>query len=385
LVLPAELLHVNYAAPIRRFLLTRFAHVTLVTFERLVFPDVQAEVVLLLAEGQGPSEFIHVAPIRDLSDLGKLGPALGVTRDWRPGEPGGMWVEALLPVNVVEAYMRAAGGTSIEHVDDWGTLSLGAVTGNNGYFTMTQDQVSERGLTASDVLRISPPGSRHFRSLSFSLSELSAQSAAGAATYLFRPQVPSTAALKYIDAGERAGVDQGYKCRNRKPWWSVPLPQKPDIFVTYMSHDMPRFVANTADAQCLNSLHGLVLNRGRKGIGRELFPMAMLNSFTALGAELGGRFYGGGVLKLEPREAAALPALAQGVLEEIAPTLREIRPAVLDLLAKGRLRAVVELVDPIVLGNGLGLKPPEVEAIQSARVALAQRRQGRSQRIAADE
>src|SRR6266849_2293028 len=38
LVLPAELLSVNYAAPVRRFLLERFAKVKLVLFEARVFP-----------------------------------------------------------------------------------------------------------------------------------------------------------------------------------------------------------------------------------------------------------------------------------------------------------------------------------------------------------
>src|SRR6185295_18716215 len=55
LVLPAELLSVNYAAPIRSYLMRRFASVRLVVFEELVFPDVLEEVVLLLAEGEGPT------------------------------------------------------------------------------------------------------------------------------------------------------------------------------------------------------------------------------------------------------------------------------------------------------------------------------------------
>ncbi len=56
LVLPAELLSVNYAAPVRRFLLDHFAEVRVVLFEERVFPGVIEEVVLLLAEGQGPCD-----------------------------------------------------------------------------------------------------------------------------------------------------------------------------------------------------------------------------------------------------------------------------------------------------------------------------------------
>lgn len=51
LVLPAELLTVNYAAPLRSFLMASFSSVRLATFDEPVFPEVQEEVVLLLADG----------------------------------------------------------------------------------------------------------------------------------------------------------------------------------------------------------------------------------------------------------------------------------------------------------------------------------------------
>ena len=50
LVLPGELLTVNYAAAVRRFLMERFGGVRLVVFTERVFPGVLEEVVLLLAE-----------------------------------------------------------------------------------------------------------------------------------------------------------------------------------------------------------------------------------------------------------------------------------------------------------------------------------------------
>jgi adenine-specific DNA-methyltransferase len=50
LVLPAELLTVNYAAEVRRYLMERFGRVRLVMFTERVFPGVLEEVVLLLAE-----------------------------------------------------------------------------------------------------------------------------------------------------------------------------------------------------------------------------------------------------------------------------------------------------------------------------------------------
>jgi type I restriction-modification system DNA methylase subunit len=47
LVLPAELLSVNYAAGVRRYLMERFSRVRLVLFSERVFPGVMEEIVLL--------------------------------------------------------------------------------------------------------------------------------------------------------------------------------------------------------------------------------------------------------------------------------------------------------------------------------------------------
>src|SRR6478735_2592588 len=70
LVLPAELLSVNYAAPVRRFLMERFKRVRLVLFTERVFPGVQEEVVLLLADGygQGPADHCELQQVRSAAD-----------------------------------------------------------------------------------------------------------------------------------------------------------------------------------------------------------------------------------------------------------------------------------------------------------------------------
>jgi type I restriction-modification system DNA methylase subunit len=69
LVLPAELLSVNYATEIRRFLLKRFARVRLVLFENLVFPGVLEEVVLLMAEGTGGADRFEVFQAKNAAEL----------------------------------------------------------------------------------------------------------------------------------------------------------------------------------------------------------------------------------------------------------------------------------------------------------------------------
>lgn len=50
MVIPAELFQVKYAAETRIFLSEFFERITIITFKKLVFEDIQQEVVLLLCE-----------------------------------------------------------------------------------------------------------------------------------------------------------------------------------------------------------------------------------------------------------------------------------------------------------------------------------------------
>ena len=149
LVLPAELLAVNYAAPVRRFLMQRFARVRLVLFEERVFPGVSEEVVLLLAEGCGPTDHCELHQAKNLRSLG-----VPDWKTWTPDNVEARWVTGLLPAQTASIYADLARGEAFSTLLDWGHTYLGMVTGNNRYFALTADRATELGLRHSDLLKI---------------------------------------------------------------------------------------------------------------------------------------------------------------------------------------------------------------------------------------
>lgn len=371
LVLPAELLTVKYAAQVRRFLLQRFSSVRLVLFENLVFPGVLAEVVLLLAEGTGGAKSFEVFQAKNLDDLKLALPS------WTGFTPSGdeKWTRALLHPHATDTYQRLRTESSFVPLKNWGETYLGAVTGNNKYFTLTHDDVVKMGLSSAEVLRISPPGSRHLRGLTFSESGWKTLAESGQRCYLFAPSgEPSRAALRYIQSGERMKVHKAYKCMVRDPWWRVPLVDRPDLFFAYMNHDRPRLVRNGANSQLLNSLYGIRLHAKARDLGSELLPLASLNSLTLLGAELVGRSYGGGILKHEPREADMLPMPSQEALSKLARKLRLVSPQVAALLRRNDISPAVAIVDGVILRDHFGLTEHEMKSIRDSRDVLLQRR-----------
>jgi len=114
---------------------------------------------------------------------------------------------------------------------------------------------------------------------------------------------------KYLDSNEGQAARASYKCRSRRPWYCVPDVHVPDYFLTYMSGAAPKLVLNMARCTCTNSVH-LVRLRDKQ-TQRKLYE-DWRSPITALSCEVEGHPLGGGLLKLEPKEAGRvlLPDIA---------------------------------------------------------------------------
>ena len=71
-VIPAEILQVAYAEDLRLFLSEHLAKITLITFEQLVFPDIEQEVVVFIGEKGTVEKGIRIIEMNDLSGFDKL-------------------------------------------------------------------------------------------------------------------------------------------------------------------------------------------------------------------------------------------------------------------------------------------------------------------------
>lgn len=379
LVLPAELLSVNYAADVRRFLMQHFRSVGLVMFVDRVFPGVQEEVVLLLAEGFDPSgehgtDHCEVFQVQNAAALQQF----AVSTRWVPSSPSAKWSASVLPAAALRAYGEATSGEGFDVLESWGDTTLGMVTGNNKYFCMSPEHAAELGLGTSELVPLSPPGSRHLRGLSFTGAMHRQLGVDGQSTMLFRPSGElGPAGRRYVEAGEQTGVDSAYKCRVRAPWWRVPDVAPADLFLTYMNADTVQLCTNRAGVRHLNSVHGVYLRSEVRRLGMDLLPLAALNSVTVLGAEIVGRAYGGGMLKMEPKEADQWPVPSVKLMTDTRRDLARLRKPVARLLAQGSTMEAVGLVDEVLLVQGLGFQNRDLEVLRNARNNLAARRKAR--------
>lgn len=374
-VLPAELLQVHYARELREKLTRVFEHIILIGFHQIVFPEIQQEVVLLLAEGKreqaGAPSNIHTLQYKDghaLLQLSNLDQAVShlPTKHSRNGVK---WTALFLGDRIFKALDEAERSSTTNRLGDLVDVDVGIVTGRNSFFVIQADQTQElkvNGYVVPIVGRTSA-----LKSIRFTKRDFQKYSEKYASQLLDLKQIPEDKFSKelqsYIESGEKIEVNLGYKCRIRSRWYDVPSVYIPDAFLFRQIHMAPLLVANRAAVTSTDTIHRV---RVRAGIDVNLLCASSINSLTFAWAEVCGRSYGGGVLELEPGEAEELPL----PYEYAAPLDIE---KIDSLLRAGKLGTALDYTDKILLQQGLGFDKSTIRSIRAAWVELRDRRQNR--------
>ena len=377
MVVPAEILQVTYAAELRYRLPMLFDDVYIVAFDELIFPEIQQEVVLLLAEGRrrygGTMGRLHtkqVANAEALTEGGKLVDTVSHLSE-RHTHDAMKWTSLFLEDCEFETLKAHDSDPSLRRLGDLAGVDVGIVTGRNRFFVIDDaqaDQLGTRSHTVDVVGRTSA-----LKSIRFTKSDLQDYRASHPSNLLHltgvdRSSLPSP--LKtYIRLGEEQGVHRGYKCRIRNRWFDVPSVYAPDAMLFRQIHTMPLLVANDAGVTTTDTIHRV---RVRAGVDVNRLCASMVNSLTCAWAEVGGRSYGGGVLELEPREAETLrvPFEAGGNVDVDYVDAR---------LRAGEFEQALDHGDETVLRQGCGWSKGDVTHARAAWQKLRARRHRRRQ------
>lgn len=374
-VLPGQLLHAQYAQPVTEFLCREFRRVAVIAFEERVFPSAQEEVVLVLGEGRGkgPSdlEFFSCRTLAEL-DVGQM--LRGRKQQRCAGKHRGKLLAELLDAETRAVYSRAEAVEGISRLGELAGVDIGTVTGANSFFLLSRE--AAEGVHPA-LLKPLVSRAAHVRSARFTNADYRTLVESGAPCRLLladvaMPREVIESVRDRIREGEADELHLRNKCRARNPWWAVKPPRRPipDLFMTYCAHEHPRLVLNEARVMHTNTLHGVTVRR--RGLARRL-AAGFYNSLTMLSAELLARSYGGGVLKLEPTEAEALliPPLrgwdARKLLVRVDRCVRD-----------GDLDGALDIVDPLVLEEGLGFSQAEIAALRRGAMRLRRRRHARA-------
>jgi adenine-specific DNA methylase len=326
MVLPGELLQVDYAAEVRRFLTRRFRSIRLVAFEGQVFGDAEVDAVLLFASHDGPAG-LHFDRVGSLDAIARQTPTAVAGSDRWASSVGSGQASDLL------AEMETAG--RLVPFGSLGTVDIGIVTGFNDYFVVSEPEVEAFALPAAN-LRWIVTRSNQLSTGVVTEAQFSDWRIGGRKVWLLAlGRGDPDGATRYLAEGTRMGVPSRYKCRMRSPWYAVPIKGPPDLFLSYMAHETPRLAWNQARALSTNLIHGVYL--GDPSTAAEV-ASNWGNPATALSAEVEGRTYGGGVLKLETKEAERVLVPAPGQRLELTDSEHALLTEAIRIRRQARMR-----------------------------------------------
>jgi adenine-specific DNA-methyltransferase len=229
------------------------------------------------------------------------------------------------------------------------TLSIGAVTGCNKVFLLSEAERLAAGIETQD-LRLIASRSRHAKGLRITIDELRQLASEGEPTWLLTPRDLGRSRrgvrnrLALLSAEKRRTV---VWLNKRSPWWQVDTGSGCDAIFTYMNDRGPRIVIATDDVRCTNTLHQIRFSPRVSKDDRLIVALSMISSFGQLAAERIGRSYGGGVLKFELTDARRFPILLHagiGVRSAFARADRALRASDME---KARRIADAVLLPPI--------------------------------------
>jgi adenine-specific DNA-methyltransferase len=365
-VLPEEFLHASYAGPVRDFLRRNFSVTAVVSFNHYTFPDSQERIVLLCASDRnntGLAGLLKLAAVDSPENIVHLDDILSSAETFASDDDPGKWRASFSDEGSKALSELASGGYFIP-LGALGKASIGYVSGANRFFVLRASESAIRGFPRS-VLAPTVVAARQVPGAVLTRQNFEEIRRRDDRCLLWTGKGESHRSVsKYIREGISKGVSRRYKCRVRKPWYVVPGVTIPHAFLTYMSDKFPRFILNEARVTCSNTLLAVRLDRQRPSLHRAIV-VSFFNSATLLSAEVSGRPYGGGVLKLEPREAdrVLVPALPEGVAVR---RLGRLLPKVDQLLRNNKFLDAIDFVDQIVLSELLGVSPERIEALRSS-------------------
>lgn len=374
IVLPGSFIHTDYSVQIRELLTSQFERVNIILLQERIFKGTQEESVIVCAEGAGrPNLSLRIgtaSTVEELRDV--LGDIDNRTRSLGSEVDDKEWLGALIEEAALELYGQLTGGSNVVKLGDVLVARIGVVTGNNNYFIPPPQTLAQKGLPTSDLIPVIRRP-LYFKGVMVTDEDLDFLRASEKAHLLLSPprdkSAMKEATRSYIDEGERAGINTAKKCKARKPWYVVPHTEPPAAFMPCMVASWPRLVVNDSGFTCTNNILKLTWKEDRPNSDWTRLALGTLSTVSQLSAELVGRSYGGGVLKVEPTE---LKRLAVPLLS--AETAHRVAGQVDGLLRENKVNEASDVVDAALVAETSGLTPSGLAQLRNARNQLFLRR-----------
>lgn len=374
-VIPAEILQVAYAEDLRKFLSANLAKITIITFEQLVFPEIEQEVVVFIGEKSSEKRGIRIIEMNDLTDFQKID--LNQYGFQKIQNSKDKWTKYFTTEEERQLIHKICVDERFAKLSDYGVINVGITTGNNNYFSVSEKVCNEYDLGNATLPLIGR--SSHAHGIFFTNEDWENNKDSGKKARLVNfPEIPiedyPEKHKEYIALGEKNRENTGYKCSIRDRWYIVPSVWIPDAFFLRRNYLYPKFVLNRCNAVSTDTMHRM---KFYPAVKPENILLAYYNSISFAFTEICGRSYGGGVLEILPREVGniMIPKIDNIDKEECQLLLKKI-----DVIIRNEddIEKVLDIVDEKVLVESLGIDSKWCQVCRTIWKKMQRRRLARA-------
>ncbi|OCW97199.1 N-6 DNA methylase [Alishewanella sp. HH-ZS] len=348
-VLPSSALHADYAKALLAIYEKHFETIKVIKLNQRFFQSLGADEVSVILLAEGFSETPSIGPktqyaiADDLDTLRVLVSNNCTTQDAFSDN----YKHSIMSSDVLRKMLEIQESGSTERLGEIGKVIIGMVTGDNKTFVISKKEAEAFNL-GPDVLKPVIGRFSQLKGLIHTLSRHKKLENENSKCLLVCPrsvsQKPSPI-RSYL-----ATVDRKKRHANRtfvkRPNWFYPDDGRyPDAFLSYMLDKGPRLVINASRINCTNSVHRVFFTGDISYENKKAIAASFLSSYSQLSAEIAGRSYGSGVLKLEPTAAKNISIFTSSkVLKKLSSIVAQID----GMLSKGLLIEAQKLVDEAI-------------------------------------
>jgi len=374
-VLPAEVLQVSYAKALRDFLAHFYNKINIVSFEKLVFPDIQQEVVLLLCEKNNTGlHLIEHLELRDADELKSVDVSVLKSPKKKIDFQSNKWTFYFLDQNEIDFLEHLQENEIIPKMGEYAKVEVGITTGSNPFFTVPISTVKDYRL--DEYAKPLVGRSVQVPSVFFTRKDWESNRNSNARAHLLTfPHLnelnKSSRALDYIRWGEEQKIHEGYKCRIRDEWQIVPSLRVSDALFIRRNNLYPKLIINEAQAYTTDTMHRVT---ALPGTDLRALTASYYNSLSLAFSEICGRSHGGGVLELMPNEV-------EEILLPYNENNGEILGAIDDMTRSGsHILEILDVTNKMILKENYGLSSKDIAMANNIWKKLSSRRLNRGKK-----
>lgn len=358
-VLPSSLLHADYAMKLLAVHQKHFMQIKVIKLAERFFKAEGAEETSIILIGEGFSK----QPLSDkgliihsISNLTELVECIEATEDSNITDIKDYKLN-LISREARASYEQLNNSPFSKTLGHYADIKIGMVTGANKYFIVDKSIVEKFGLP-EEVLKPAIGKFAFLSGITHDMKKHKKLQNDGNRAYLVCPKEehmldPSHPVKRYLNQISEQEKDKN-KTFAKRPHWYVPDygidSIVADCFLSYMIHHGPRMVVNKAKLNCTNSIHKVIFRNITTAATKQAIATTILSTYSQFSAEIEGRAYSSGVLKIEPTAGKNIKVL---FTPECIDDLVGLKPQIEQELLNDNYGKTAELVDSILIKHGL--------------------------------